>query len=167
MVDMFNAPIPGQSLTVPPKSRPWERPPQYTNPDKAMDYLFNNITNKKSAKRLLNLMDAQVPITGIVQGLLMTGVMEGKWTPDMVLMLTEPVTTLLLQMCKISGIKPNLEDLDDDEFDDSVQMLSSARKDQERDAALKSLPMQRPTVPMAPEMGPAVMSGGLMGRRGV
>ena len=33
---MFNAPIPGQSLTSEPKNYAWERPPQYDLPEEAL-----------------------------------------------------------------------------------------------------------------------------------
>ena len=37
-VNPFNAPIPGESLTVSPDStHSWERPPQYVNEDRAME----------------------------------------------------------------------------------------------------------------------------------
>ena len=34
----FERPIPGQSLTTPPKSAPFERPPEIADPVKALDY---------------------------------------------------------------------------------------------------------------------------------
>ena len=33
---VFNAPIPGQSLTTPPRNAPYERPPEITDPDEAL-----------------------------------------------------------------------------------------------------------------------------------
>ena len=38
---MFNAPIPGMSLTTEPKGRPWENPPQYDDVD---DVVSQDIT---------------------------------------------------------------------------------------------------------------------------
>ena len=37
--EFLDAPIPGQSLTTEPKSRPWEQPPKYTTAEEALDFL--------------------------------------------------------------------------------------------------------------------------------
>ena len=44
-VNPFNAPIPGESLTTAPDMpKAWERPPQYTSQDKAMEAIYMEIT---------------------------------------------------------------------------------------------------------------------------
>ena len=45
MKDMptFDAPIPGQSLTTPPKLYPWENPPLIDKPEDALTFYINNM----------------------------------------------------------------------------------------------------------------------------
>lgn len=103
---MFNAPIPGQSLTTQPKSRPWEKPPKTTNIDKAMATVLQSVTQKSAAKGLLNYMELGFPIESLSQTLLMTYVMKGEFTVDVAMLLMEPTCMLLAKMAKQVGIEP-------------------------------------------------------------
>ena len=48
----FNAPIPGESLTASPSTpNAWERPPQYTDEDRAMEELYLVINRKRKINR--------------------------------------------------------------------------------------------------------------------
>jgi len=42
----FERPVPGQSLTTTPKSAPYERPPEITDPMEALDYHLDKIDNE-------------------------------------------------------------------------------------------------------------------------
>lgn len=155
MLNPFNAPIPGQSLTAEPKSRPWEKPPEISNPGKAFDFLFNSMTDERNAERLLNLLEAEVPVEALTETLLMTGVMEGKWSVDVAMMMIEPTLLTLKRMAEAAGIEIEVED--DDELDDSFMILAKAK---ERNVS----PQQ---VQAATEVAPSVPTGGLMSPKGM
>ena len=57
-VNPFNAPIPGESLTTAkdmPKS--WERPPQITDKEIAMENVYMEITSPENLGKLIDLID--------------------------------------------------------------------------------------------------------------
>ncbi len=111
---MFNAPIPGQSLTTPPGGRPWEKPARVTDPDKAMAQIVKGVTSPKGAKGLLNFMEMGVPVEGLAQTLLLSYVMKGEFSVDVAMLLMEPTTALLAQMALQVGIQPVLSEENDD-----------------------------------------------------
>ena len=101
-------PIPGQSLTRAPGTYPFERPPQFVDPEEAFQALLRSMTRERSAEELLNLLEIGVPVKAIVQTILQGGFMEGKWTVDVALLLSQPLTALIFRMAREAGIRPNL-----------------------------------------------------------
>jgi hypothetical protein len=114
-------PIPGQSLTdSPDQSYPWESPPEFTNFQKAFNYLAEELLEEDIYVPLMVAMGQGVPISDITLQLLQRGFQEGKWNPDMLLMLIEPTMYLLLALAEKAGIQPRLygdeeEDLTEEE----------------------------------------------------
>jgi len=123
-------PIPGQSLTDnPDQSYPWESPPEYTNFNKAFNYLAEELLEEEIYVPLMVAMGQGVPISDITLQLLQRGFQEGKWNPDMFMMLIEPTMYLLMALAEKSGIEPRLygdeeDDLDDDEKNESLALQS-------------------------------------------
>ncbi len=123
-------PIPGQSLTDnPDQSYPWESPPEYTDFNKAFNYLAEELLEEEIYVPLMVAMGQGVPISDITLQLLQRGFQEGKWNPDMFMMLLEPTMYLLLALAEKAGIEPRLygdeeDDLDDDEKNESLALQS-------------------------------------------
>lgn len=115
-------PIPGQSLTSDPQSpAPYEKPPEYTSVHKASEEIFANLIEEETYKQIIELMSNNVPIMDIVQTLLFTGFKEGKWNPDLMLMLVEPVAFMLLALAERVGVDPKIyEGEEDEEAEDRV-----------------------------------------------
>ena len=105
-VNPFNAPIPGESLTASPETpRAWERPPEYTDQDEAMMAVYMVLTEQDTLRQLIGIISEGVPLDEIAQVLLYKGYTEGKYTPDMMLMLAEPTIYLLIAIADYAGIK--------------------------------------------------------------
>lgn len=123
-------PIPGQSLTDnPDQSYPWESPPEYTDFNKAFNYLAEELLEEEIYVPLMVAMGQGVPISDITLQLLQRGFQEGKWNPDIFMMLLEPTMYLLLALAEKAGIEPRLygdeeDDLDDDEKNESLALQS-------------------------------------------
>lgn len=123
-------PIPGQSLTDnPDQSYPWESPPEYTDFNKAFNYLAEELLEEEIYVPLMVAMGQGVPISDITLQLLQRGFQEGKWNPDMFMMLIEPTMYLLLALAEKAGIEPRLygdeeDDLDDDEKNENLALQS-------------------------------------------
>ena len=110
LLDPFDAPIPGQSLTDEPGSRPWETPPEFSDIEEAYMAMEKKLyTDKVLQEKLLRLMYSGVPVLVLVKAITMGGFQEGLWTPDMAELLNIPLTFLLTQVAIDAGIKPKLE----------------------------------------------------------
>ena len=116
-------PIPGQSLTKnPDEPYVWEQPPEFTDFRDALDFITGELLLEENLVPLLESMGAGVPIVDIVTQLVYVGFREGKWNPDMVLLLVEPLSYVLIALCEKAGIKDFVvyggEDQDDTEEDE-------------------------------------------------
>ena len=104
-VNPFNAPIPGESLTSPsdmPKA--WERPPQYTEQDEAMEAIYLELTSDEALMPVIQMIDEGIPLDQIAQVVLYRGYTQGKFTPDLMLLLAEPTIYLLIAIADYADI---------------------------------------------------------------
>lgn len=128
----FDAPIPGQSLTALPGSAPYEMPPQFTNPNDAVEYLWGKLTQPKRARDLLLLLKKGMPVEGVVNTVLFQGIMDGKWTVDVALLIYQVVYWQVETLAKAKGVKykdfnPNQQE---EEFLDSfIDLLDEKPED--------------------------------------
>ena len=105
-INPFNAPIPGESLTASPDNKKaWERPPEYTNEDDAMKEIYLLLTEQEKLKQLINIINDGVPLDEIAQVILYKGYTEGKYNPDLMLLLIEPTLYLLISIADYAEIK--------------------------------------------------------------
>ena len=98
MIDQsFNREIPGESLTAELGSRPWQQPPELTTVDEAAEYYITRIASDDFAKNLIHTMKTGVPLTVIANSVQLAGVMEGKHSADVgILMLPVIMETICL-----------------------------------------------------------------------
>ena len=121
-------PIPGQSLTQDPDtSHPWEGPPEFTDFKQAFNYIAEELLEEEVYVSLVVAMGQGVPISDITLQILQRGFQEGKWNPDLVMMLIEPLMYLLLALAEKAAIEPRLygdeeEDLEPEDEDDIANM---------------------------------------------
>ena len=73
----FNRAIPGQSLTTPPKSAPYERPPQISDPLEAIDYHLEKLDDPKTVQELMFLLEMGMDLSSLVEGVARNAVFEG------------------------------------------------------------------------------------------
>ena len=105
-VNPFNAPIPGESLTSSPDMpKAWERPPQYTDPEDAMEAVYMELTGEDTLRKLINIINDGIPLDEIAQVVLYKGYTEGKFTTDLMVMLIEPTLYLLIAIADYAEIK--------------------------------------------------------------
>ena len=105
-VNPFNAPTPGESLTnSPDMPQAWERPPQFTEQDEAMEEIYMEITSDDNLMPVINLINDGVPLDQLAQVILYRGYTQGKFNPDLMLMLAEPTIYLLIAIADYADIK--------------------------------------------------------------
>ena len=104
----FDTPIPGQSLTDIPGNGPWEHPPQFTNIDDASEYVWKRIHNEKQLGQIITFLNNGIPVEAIARMILFSGFMDGKWTPDVALLLAKVVFKQIMAIGMKAEI-PNIE----------------------------------------------------------
>ena len=123
-VDAFvntGRPIPGQSLTSnPDEPRPFEGPPEFTNFKEALDYTVVELLEPEAYLSLMGPVGDNVPILDLVMQITYVGFREGKWNPDLMLMLVEPLIIVLMSLAEKAGIEYRIDSEDDDEDDDTL-----------------------------------------------
>jgi len=110
----FDSPVPGQSLTDTPGNYPWEHPPQFTDPEEITEYLWVTLHQKELTEQLIGMLDAGVPVEAIGRTILFAGFMEGKFSPDLAFIITEPVMKMIAAIGVNGGVEKivfSLEDL--------------------------------------------------------
>jgi len=107
--------IPGQSLTNSPDQQyKWEQPAEYTNPREAMLYVFETLTVPETTTNVLLSLSNGVGVVDIASITLYAGFLEGKWNPDVMLLLMEPTMYMVMALAEKAGIPYNLEAGDDE-----------------------------------------------------
>ena len=74
---MFDAPIPGQSLTKNPGIYPWDKPAKFNTTDEDLVYYIDRIDDDANGAELLSLMQTGLPIATLVDSMLLAGFSEG------------------------------------------------------------------------------------------
>jgi hypothetical protein len=130
--------IPGQSLTNDP-NQPynWERPTEYTNPREAMLYVFETLTVPETTTNVLLSISNGVGVMDIASITLYAGFLEGKWSPDLMLILMEPTMYMIMALAEKADIPYSLEAGDDEapvemSGDKAVETLQSGINELDR-----------------------------------
>ena len=142
-------PIPGQSLTEDPDtSYPWEGPPEFTDFKQAFNYIAEELLEEEIYVPLVIGMGQGVPISDIALQILQRGFQEGKWNPDLLMMLIEPLMYFLLALAEKAAIEPRLygDEEDDISPEEENENLAQQSKNLEKLAKEKIGDM-----PKAPE----------------
>lgn len=112
-------PIPGQSLTRDIEDPyPWETPPEFSNPREALDDVVGSIMQPEAMKNIVSALAQGGAVADIGTAILYAKFNEGKITPDVMMMLAEPVMYTIMAIGEEANIKYNIEGNDLDEFDD-------------------------------------------------
>jgi len=116
---MFNVPIPGESLTVEPKSMPYERPPEISDPIEALDLHINNITRPDAMEDMFFFLDSGLDLTSLVEGILRSAVMAGMHSVDVSLIIAPVLHEEIKALALEAGVEFE-EGFDDNEEKNAV-----------------------------------------------
>lgn len=99
-------PIPGQSLTNDPNSpRNYEKPPKHSSLKAALNDIFIALVDENVFPSLIKSLRKGVPVVDLASGVLMEGFRSGKFNPDLMLLLAEPVIYLIMVLAARAGVK--------------------------------------------------------------
>lgn len=119
-------PIPGQSLTTDPGSpAPYEKPPQFTSVHEASRDLFEFLVDPEIYSQTMELLIDEVPVMELVQSFLFLGFKEGKWNPDLMLMLIEPLAYIIIALAERAGIDPVIYIGEEEDEAEEMAMLGA------------------------------------------
>ena len=120
----LNRSIPGQGLTTDPDSpMPWEQAPEYTDLEEGLQYIFGLLIDPENYVPIMDVIDDGTPLMDITQGILFKGFTEGKWNPDLMMILAEPMTYILLALAERANI-------------DNIKIYRGEEEDEDDEATL-------------------------------
>ena len=105
--NIFDTPVPGQSLTNTPGNYPWEHPPQSTNIEQASEYVWDILHKEKNLDQVITFLKNGIPVEAIARTMLFGGFMEGKWSVDTALLIAEVVFKQIMAI----GVRANVQNI--------------------------------------------------------
>ena len=191
---MFDAPLPGQSLTTTPKNYPWESPPEMSNLNKAIDYYMEKLSSEETIDNLLEMLELKTPVTAMVNAITTVGVMQGLHSVDVKLLVSPMIHEYIRAIGKRAQVDiedeldapaspednsttismlqraiDRIETSEDEEDDEGVELMRQTAKMLDDTAVEPEMEMQdeEPEIPEAPApQMPQEEPRGLMSRRG-
>jgi len=128
MLDTFDAPIPGMSLTHELGARPWQSPPQYPTVDDVIEYYLLRMSADEFINELEDVLEMGVPVTTLANTIQLAGVMDGKHTVDVGMLVMPMLMEMIMLIGDTANIKydDGLDDIEDKRTKDS--MIQEVRK---------------------------------------
>jgi|TARA_R110001592_G_scaffold233314_1_gene490916 hypothetical protein len=164
-------PLPGQSLTNSPDQQyAWERPPQTVDTKDAMVEVFEALTEPEALRNTLIALDKGVGVIDIASITLYTAFIEGKFNPDVMLLLMEPTMYMVMSLAEKADIQYTLDsadgfgetELSGDEkvkqLQGAVSTLDDVRKKAVQDVNPQSVPEDIKTIIEDKEISPSLLS---------
>ena len=118
---MTDRPIPGQSLTTPPRNFPFERPPDHVNPMDALDVHLDNIEESKGIEDIVHLTETVgIDLVTIVEGILRSAVMQGIHSVDISMLIAPHIHEYVKGQLDVLSVDYD-EGFEDTKADDKVR----------------------------------------------
>lgn len=102
----LDGPIPGQSLTAEPKSRPWRRPYQFSTVDELVEFYIPQFSDDTFSTLLVEQIENGVPLTTIAEILTTANVMEGRHSIDLAVLISPVLIEAMTLVAETAGIEP-------------------------------------------------------------
>lgn len=102
----IDGPIPGQSLTAEPKSRPWRRPYQFATIDEAVEFYMPQFADDTFVTLLTEQIENGIPLTSIAEILTTANVMEGRHSIDVAVLVSPVLIEAMQFVAETAGIEP-------------------------------------------------------------
>lgn len=103
--ELFDAPIPGMSLTHELGARPWQQPSQFSTVDEAIEYYMSSMTSEEFMEQLIDVLEMGVPVTTIANSMQLSSVMEGRHTVDVGMLVVPLLMELIMMLGDSAGIE--------------------------------------------------------------
>tara|TARA_R100001509_G_scaffold150994_1_gene110218 strand:- start:482 stop:1228 length:747 start_codon:yes stop_codon:yes gene_type:complete len=103
--------IPGQSLTNnPDQPYPWEKPPTFTNPNEALQNVIGRMLEPQAMGQIMQSLYFGASVSNIVEVTLFNDFMQGMYTPDMAILLYEPLFYTVMDIGESANLNYRVDD---------------------------------------------------------
>tara|TARA_R110001592_G_scaffold59804_2_gene181598 strand:- start:1575 stop:2078 length:504 start_codon:yes stop_codon:yes gene_type:complete len=118
---LFDAPIPGQSLTSEPRNAPFERPPEIVNPEEALMVHLERLNDVDKMEAVVFAVDLGIDVQTLTKGILRSAVMEGIHSIDVSLIIAPAVHSFIASTLDAVGV----------DYDDGFEDKEEAKRTRE------------------------------------
>lgn len=127
---MFEAAIPGQSLTSPPGKHPYERPPEINDPEEAIQMHLTRLSSEEMVEDIVDMLELDVDIVTLTEGILRSAVSEGIHSIDISLSIAPVIHEHIKTTADKAGIEyeEGLEDKEGKADRDRAVTIAKAKK---------------------------------------
>tara|TARA_R100000306_G_scaffold38208_2_gene38214 strand:- start:7103 stop:7612 length:510 start_codon:yes stop_codon:yes gene_type:complete len=130
-IQQLSAPVPGQSLTAEPKSRPWETPPKYETEEEALGFYVNQMNAVDRLQKLVHIMKSGFPVADLVDAVTLSGVMQGLHTIDVAVLIAPTLFELFNSIADIAGIEVKDGVIKEQGFPSHIIQLAQSKPQEE------------------------------------
>ena len=102
--DQFASSPPGHSLTEDISKWAWGKPPQQVNPETILANAIDSLKQPSIREEMLKLLIVGVSVEVMVEGYILQGFQDGKFTPDVGLLIKGPLSIFIANMAEEEGI---------------------------------------------------------------
>ena len=150
MINEFEAPIPGQSLADKELGAyPWESPPDFADPDDAFAYFYNRVMeDDEMLLDITKLLELGAAPSSIAEGILFQSFTLGQVTPDVTVLLREPLVNMITLIGKEAGVDVQEEAQEIQRMEEDLAEQIFAEFQQER---MQSFQPEEPGAVPSPE----------------
>ena len=159
----LEAPIAGMSMTHEVGARPWQTPPQQATVQEAIAHYIERMQDDSITEQIVNILQSDVPVTTLANTIQLAGVMEGRHSIDVGVLILPVIMEMIMLIADAEGIKyeTGMERDKEAEVKDSRIMAGMARA---RKELADNIPEKDEEI-LEVQEELAEMPKGLMGRR--
>jgi len=127
----LNAPMPGMSLTSKPGERRWERPPDMNTVEETLQYYVKHLSKPDVVDDMMVMLEVGFPVIPLAQSLRTSGVMKGKHTLDVGLLVEPALIKFITATADSLDVPYSMGEVNSDEVKaqkekDKISMLLTA-----------------------------------------
>ena len=111
---------------------------EYAGIKEATEVIFLDLLEEDNLRSIVELLQNGIPVSEITSVLLMTGYSKGKYNPDLLLMLIEPVMYMIMAIADRFGIE-NVKIYQGEEEEDALSYEEEISPEDLDDVKMKSL----------------------------
>ena len=129
----FSAPVPGMSLTKEPKSRAWEKPAKYAEPEEALKYYVNQMSSPEMLNKMADVLETKFPADALTDSIILGGVMQGLHSIDVGVIISPALYVFVKEMGRMMEVDV-VTGLEESDVPDKGMLRMATEKEVEEDS---------------------------------